>query len=96
MLAGLRYGDGAMTSCRRLMAVVIVLLAVLAPTLALASMHCLTADCDGPCVAAVTASLVVIAIASLVSLAAPERASIVRSVAIRLPELPPRRLHSAV
>jgi hypothetical protein len=75
----------------RLTAILMVVLAVLAPTLALASTHCLVADCDGPCVPGVTTITLVLTVA-LVAAAPAITAPRVASPALRLLEQPPRPL----
>ena len=80
----------------RVVALTIVLLAVLAPPLAMATAHCLAGDCDGFCVSAIApAPLEIAATASLKS-ATAARPPVLVTAPARLTEPPPRSLRATV
>jgi hypothetical protein len=80
----------------RVVAVTLVLLAVLAPPLAMATAHCLAGDCEGFCVSAVAPAPTMIAAIADVLFATAESVATVPSAPIRLSEPPPRSLHATV
>jgi len=80
----------------RTMAVTLVLLAVLAPPLAMATAHCLAGDCDGFCVSAIAPAPTMIAAIVEVMFATVESVAAVPTVPLRLSEPPPRSLHTTV
>ena len=77
-------------------AVTLVLLAALAPPLAMATAHCLAGDCEGFCVSAVAPAPTMIAAIVDVMFATTESVAAVPSVSLRLSEPPPRSLHATV
>ena len=80
----------------RVIAVAIVLLAVLAPPLAMATAHCLAGDCEGFCVSAIApAPVVIVTIAAAVS-ATADPAAVILAPPVRLSEPPPRSLRATV
>jgi len=78
----------------RVVALTLVLLAVLAPPLAMATAHCLAGDCEGFCVSAPAPTM----IAAIVDVmfATAESVAAVPSVLLRLSEPPPRSLRTTV
>jgi hypothetical protein len=80
----------------RVVSLMIVLLAVLAPPLAMATAHCLAGDCEGFCVSAIAPAPTVIAAAGLLAFATADRSPIILSRPLRLSEPPPRLLRSTV
>jgi hypothetical protein len=80
----------------RAIAVTLVLLAVLAPPLAMATAHCLAGDCEGFCVSAVAPARAMISAITIVASATADRAVAVLTAPLRLSEPPPRSLAATV
>ena len=80
----------------RVVAIAIVLLAVLMPPLAMATAHCLAGDCEGFCVSAIAVAPVMMAAATSLALAAPDRPAFILAAPVRLFEPPPRPLRATV
>ena len=83
-----------MSLTRALLTTVVVGIAVLGPTLFMASLPCL--DCDGVCGAAVTGASVDVPAVLLVLPLTSEPHAQIPSTPVRLSELPPRPLRSTV
>ena len=80
----------------RVVATAIVLLAVLAPPLAMATAHCLAGDCEGFCVSAIAAAPVAIVTTAAVVSATADPAAVILTPPVRLSAPPPRSLRAAV
>jgi hypothetical protein len=80
----------------RVAALTLVLFALLAPPLAMATAHCLAGDCEGFCVPALAPAVAVIAGVTAVVSAATDPAAVLLTAPIRLSEPPPRSLRPTV
>ena len=76
----------------RVVAITIVLLAVLAPPLAMATAHCLAGDCEGFCVSAIAPAPIVMAPILSLARATGDRPAVILAAPVRLSEPPPRPL----
>ena len=93
MMTGRCYPERVMS---RVVAITIVLLAVLAPPLAMATAHCLAGDCEGFCVSAIAPAPVVIVTITAVVPAPADPAAVILTPLVRLSEPPPRSLRATV
>lgn len=80
----------------RVVAIVIVLLAVLAPPLAMATAHCLAGDCEGFCVSVIAPAPVVMAAGAALVFTTADRPAFILAAPVRLSEPPPRPLRATV
>ena len=80
----------------RVVATAILLLAVLAPPLAMATAHCLAGDCEGFCVSAIAPAPVVIVTIGAVVSATADPAAVILAPPVRLSEPPPRSFRTTV
>lgn len=80
----------------RAVSLVIVLLAAVAPPLAMATAHCLAGDCEGFCVSALAPAPAVIVAAGLLAFTTADRSVSAFSGPLRLLEPPPRPLRATV
>ena len=80
----------------RVVALTLVLLALLAPPLAMATAHCLGGDCEGFCVSAVAPAPTMISAIAAVASATADPVAAILTAPLRLPEPPPRSLHTTV
>ena len=80
----------------RVLALTLVLLAVLAPPLAMATAHCLAGDCQGFCVSAVAPAPTMTIVIAGVASATADSAPAVLTAPLRLSEPPPRSLRTTV
>jgi len=80
----------------RAVSLMIVLLAVVAPPLAMATAHCLAGGCEGFCISAVAPASTVVVAAGLLAFAIADRSASPFSSPLRLLEPPPRPLRATV
>ena len=80
----------------RVVALTLVLLAVLAPPLAMATAHCLAGDCEGFCVSAVAPAPTMVTAIMALAAAPDDPAAALLTAPVRLSEPPPRSLHATV
>lgn len=76
----------------RVVSLMIVLLAVVAPPLAMATAHCLEGGCEGFCISAIAPVATGIVAAGLLAFATDDRPALLLSSPLRLSEPPPRSL----
>jgi hypothetical protein len=92
-----RASDGAMLPVMfRTVSLVIVLLAVLAPPLDMATAHCLEGGCEGFCISAIAPAPTIVVAADMLAFATDDRSPSLLSSPLRLSEPPPRPLRTTV
>lgn len=96
MRIGERANGAILIAMSRAVALTLLLLAVLAPPLAMMTAHCLAGDCQGFCVSAVAPAPTMIPAITAVTSATADPAAGLLTVSLRLSEPPPRSLHTTV